>query len=313
VPVLESVPNVSEGRDPETIAAVARAFTSRGATLLDLHADADHHRSVFTLAGADEALVESLLAGIAVARERIDLRRHHGVHPRVGAVDVVPLVPLAPAEMARAVAAATRLAARVGEELGLPVFLYGENGGGRRPAFFRRGGPDELQRRVDAGEIAPAFGPRRLDAAAGAVLVGARKLLVAFNVELATTDVEIARAVAASVRESSGGLRGVQALGLLLAATGNAQVSLNIVDIELAHLHEVVARVREEASARGAAVVRGERVGLLPAAVVQRAAGAPGGELPSAETLAAAAAALFLEALPAGAVLELQLRARGLF
>jgi glutamate formiminotransferase len=200
----------------------------------------------------------------------------------------------------------------VGEELRLPAFLYGESGGGRRPAFYRRGGPEELQRRVDAGELAPAFGPRRLDDAAGAVLVGARKLLVAFNVELATSDLEIARAVAASVRETSGGIRGVQALGLRLGTTGNAQVSMNIVDIELAHLHEVVARVREEAAARGVAVVRGERVGLLPAVVVQRAAGAPAGELPTRETLTAAAAALALDSLPASGVLELQLREHGL-
>src|SRR5262249_54683264 len=157
------VPNVSEGRDGDVIAALADAF-STSARLLDVHSDVDHNRSVFTLAGAegdDDALVGSLLAGIAAAREAIDLGRHEGVHPRVGSADVVPLVPVRAADMHRACAAASTLGERVGAELGLPVFLYGEVGGGRRPAFFRRGGPEELQRRVDAGELHPDFGPVR--------------------------------------------------------------------------------------------------------------------------------------------------------
>jgi glutamate formiminotransferase len=288
---LESVPNVSEGRDAATVGALASAFSSRGARLLDVHSDVDHHRSVFTLVGEDAALVESLVAGIAAARERIDLARHEGVHPRVGAVDVVPLVPLVPADMERAKAAALEVAARVGSELGLPVFLYAESGGGRRPAFFRRGGPHELQDRVRAGELAPDFGPAELDPSAGAVLVGARRPLVAFNVELETGDVEHARAIATAVRESSGGLPGVQALGLLLAAVGRAQVSLNIVDVEATPLHVVVERIRAEAEARGVGVARGELVGLLPGSVVA----------------AAAAPALALPSLPTDRVLELRL------
>ena len=136
--------------------------------------DADHNRSVFTLVGEEGELVEALLAGIACARERIDLREHEGAHPRIGAADVVPLVPVRPEDMERARAAALELARRVGEELGLPVFLYGELAPGRGPAFFRRGGPAELQRRIDAGELAPDFGPARLDPSAGGVLVGAR-------------------------------------------------------------------------------------------------------------------------------------------
>ena len=137
------------------------------------------------------------------------------------------------------------------------MFLYAESGAGRRPAFFRRGGPEELQRRVDAGELAPDFGPARLDPGAGAVLVEARSPLVAFNVALASSDVEVARAVAAIVRESSGGLPGVQALGLLLERTGRAQVSMNILDVETTPLHEVVARVRSEAAAWGVEVAGG--------------------------------------------------------
>src|SRR5581483_6478876 len=166
-----------------------------------------------------------LLAGIACARERIDLRRHEGAHPRIGAADVVPVVPLRPEDAERARAAALELARRVGEELGLPVFLYADLAPGRGPAFFRRGGPSELQRRVDAGELAPDFGPLHLDPSAGAVLVGARRPLIAFNVNLRSRDVEVARAIAAVVRETGGGFPGVRALGLELPGAGLVQVS----------------------------------------------------------------------------------------
>lgn len=230
---------------------------------------------MFTLAGidGDDALVESLVAGIGRSRELVDLRRHEGVHPRVGAADVVPLVPIRPGDMDRARAAALALGQRVADELGLPVFLYGEVGEGRRPAFFRRGGPEALQARVDAGELAPDFGPRQLDPTAGAVLVGARAPLVAFNVDLATDDVEVARAIAATVREAGGGFPGVQALGLSLA--GRTQVSMNLLDTSRTALHEVVARVTAEAVARGVEVLGGELVGLLPAAVAIAAAAGP--------------------------------------
>jgi glutamate formiminotransferase len=267
---LESVPNVSEGRDPETIAALTAAFGAR-ARLLDVHTDADHNRSVFTLVGPDAELVEALLAGIACARERIDLRRHAGVHPRIGAVDICPVVPIVPADMERAKAAALVLAARVGEELGLPVFLYGELAPGRGPAFFRRGGPEELQRRLDAGELAPDFGPGRLDPAAGCVIVGARPPLVAFNVNLRGT-LETAREIAALVRETGGGFPGVRALGLELPSAGLVQVSMNIEDWQASPVHEVVARIAAEAEARGAEVVGSELVGLVPAGAVVTAA-----------------------------------------
>jgi glutamate formiminotransferase len=183
------------------------------------------------------------------------------------------------------------VARRVGEELELPVFLYAESGAGRRPAFFRRGGPDELQRRVDAGEVEPDFGPRTLHPRSGAVLVGARRPLVAFNVNLATDDVDVARAIAAAVRESSGGLPGVQALGLALARTGRAQVSMNLLDVDASPLHDVVARVREEARLRGVEIAGGELVGLLPGSVVA----------------AAAAPALALDRLASDRLLELRL------
>jgi glutamate formiminotransferase len=271
--VLEAVPNVSEGRDASAVEEIARAFASRAA-LLDVHADADHHRSVFTLAGDDEALVESLLAGIARALELVDLRMHDGVHPRVGAVDVVPLVPMVPQALEAAKSAALAVADRIGAELDLTVFLYGEVGGGKRPAFFRRGGLDELRRRLETGELEPDAGPRELDPRSGAVLVGARAPLVAYNVDLATDDVGVARAIAVAVRETGGGMPGVQAIGLHLPRSGRVQVSMNLLDLERSPLHAVVERVTGEARKRGVRVAGGELVGLVPERVLAEATAA---------------------------------------
>ena len=270
---LESVPNFSEGRDVRTIEAL-RAALADHADVLDVHSDADHNRSVFTLVGDDASLVNALLAGIACARERIDLRRHEGAHPRIGAADVVPIVALDPTDDERARACALRLADRIGTELELPVFLYAESAALRGAAFFRRGGPAELQRRIDAGELRPDFGPQRLDERAGGVIVGARRPLIAFNVNLATDDVEIARAIAAGVRETGGGFPGVRALGLALPSVGRAQVSMNVEDYEAAALHEIVERVEEEARAHGVEVAGAELVGLMPAGAAVAAAGA---------------------------------------
>ena len=269
--MLEAVPNFSEGRDAEVIEALRRAL-SAPARLLDVHVDADHHRSVFTLVGGAEPLVETLLAGIECARERIDLRRHAGAHPRIGAADVVPVVPLRPEQLETAQATATTLARRVGEELGLPVFLYGEIGGGRGPAYFRRGGPEALQARIDAGEVEPDFGPRQLDPRAGGVIVGARRPLIAFNVNL-RGELDVARAVAALVRESGGGFPGVRALGLNLPRADVVQVSMNVEDWEAAALHELVERVAVEAERLGAEVLGSELVGLMPAGAALAAAG----------------------------------------
>jgi glutamate formiminotransferase len=269
---LEAVPNFSEGRDRATIDAIGRALSSH-ARVLDVHSDADHNRSVYTLAGGEEELVAALLAGIACARERIDLRRHDGAHPRVGAADVVPLVPIGEEDAGRAQAAALVLARRVGEELALPVFLYGDLAAGRGPAFFRRGGPVELQRRLDAGEVVPDFGPAQLDERAGGVLVGTRFPLIAFNVDLAGDDLDAAREVARAVRERDGGFPGVRALGLRLPQAGHVQVSLNVEDWRVSPLHEVVAAVHREARARGLRVTGSELVGLLPAGAAVAAAG----------------------------------------
>jgi glutamate formiminotransferase len=268
---LESVPNFSEGRDERTIAALADALGA--ARLLDVHSDVDHNRSVFTLVGDEDALVEALLAGVACARDRIDLRGHEGAHPRIGAADVVPLVPIRPEHMPRAQTAAQTLAQRIGDELALPVFLYGELAETRGPAFFRRGGPQELQRRIADGELEPDFGPKRLHESAGAVLVGARKPLIAFNVNL-RGDLATAQEVAAAIRETGGGFPGVRALGLELPSAGLVQVSMNVEDWEAAALQDIVARVEQEALFRGATVVGSELVGLMPAGAAAAAAGA---------------------------------------
>jgi glutamate formiminotransferase len=270
---LESVPNVSEGRDAAVLAELRETMSSP-ARLLDVHTDWDHHRSVFTLVGSGEQLVETLLAGIRRAAERIDLDRHQGAHPRIGAADVVPLVPIEPEDEPRAREAALVLAERVGGELELPVFLYGRlTEDGREPAFFRRGGPEELQRRVDSGELAPDFGPARLHPSAGGVLVGVRRPLIAFNVNLRDGDVGVARDIARIVRERDGGFPGVRALGLDLPRAGLVQVSMNVTDWQAAALHEIVARIAVEAEARGAEVAGSELVGLMPAGAAVEAAG----------------------------------------
>jgi glutamate formiminotransferase len=270
---LEAVPNFSEGRDRDTIEAIADAL-GRGARLLDVHSDPDHNRSVFTLVGDDASLVDALVVGVACARDRIDLRRHEGAHPRIGAADVVPVVPLVPKDMERARAAASEVARRIGDELALPVFLYGELAPGRGPAFFRKGGTAELARRLREAELTADFGPAELHPSAGGVIVGARGPLIAFNVDLRGGSIDDARAIASLIRERDGGFPGVRALGLALPGTGRVQVSMNIEDWEAAALHEILARIEDEAAARGVEVAGSELVGLMPAGAAAAAAGA---------------------------------------
>jgi glutamate formiminotransferase len=261
-PTLLAVPNVSEGRDRAAIDAIARAFDGR---LLAVTSDPDHHRSVFTLAGRPGALHAHVLAGARETLARIDLSHHHGIHPRVGALDVAPIVHLDDATRGAACAEALVLADALAQELGLPVFLYGELAGGRTRAELRRGGPETLQRRIDAGELRPDFGPRRLHPRAGAVLVAARAPLVAFNVELeAPADLATARAIAAAVREGGPeGLPGVRALGLWLDHRGVAQVSTNVEDHRAVPLARLV-----EAIARHATPARAELVAPAPEAAL---------------------------------------------
>jgi glutamate formiminotransferase/glutamate formiminotransferase/formiminotetrahydrofolate cyclodeaminase len=261
---LLAVPNVSEGRDAATISEIAAAFASTGARLLDVHADADHHRSVYTLAGDTATLVSALVAGARACRELVDLRAQRGSHPHVGALDVAPLVHLDAARRGAACAAALV----AGEELGragLPVFLYGELAGGRTRAQLRAGGLAGLSGRIVRGELRPDFGPPHPDARTGATLVGARPPLVAFNIELAPpATLDDARAIAALVREGGAeGLPGVRAIGIVLAAREHpvAQVSANVEDHRRTTLAQVVGAV-----ARHAAVAGCELVGLAPRA-----------------------------------------------
>jgi len=268
--LLESVPNFSEGRDSSVLDAIGQAMADAGGRVVDIHADADHNRSVFTLVAPPEQLVESLAAGIAVAVARIDLRRHQGVHPRVGAADVVPIVRFGGDDRPER---AARLLARRVAMLGVPVLGYGELGEGRRPAFYRRGGMEHLAERMAAGEVEPLLGPAQLHETAGAVLLGVRPPLVAFNVDLDTDDVEVARSIAASIRERDGGLAGVQAIGLLLPSSGRAQVSTNLIDVDATPLWRVVEEIERLAGERGTRVHGSELVGLMPARVAAAAAG----------------------------------------
>ncbi|HEX8974983.1 MAG TPA: hypothetical protein VF781_00600 [Solirubrobacteraceae bacterium] len=260
---LLAYPNVSEGRDPETIAAVAAAF---GRGLLDHHSDADHHRTAYTLAGRPGALAGAVLSGAAEAVRRITIERHQGVHPRVGALDVAPIVYITPADRGAAAAEALLLADRLGSELAVPVLLYGALAGGRTRADLRRGGPTELARRLAAGELHADFGPAALHPTAGAVLVASRPPLIAFNVELApTATLDDARAAAAAIREGGvGGLLGVRAIGVWLESRGLAQVSTNIEDPLQTTPGAVIAAV-----ARRAPVAAAELVGLAPEAALR--------------------------------------------
>jgi glutamate formiminotransferase len=243
---LLAVPNVSEGRDQLAIEAIAQAF---GPGLLYLSSDHDHHRSVFTLAGSSGTLHAAVVQGARAVLERVDLARHEGVHPRVGALDVAPVVYLRDEDRGAATAEALVLADELGE-LGIPVFLYGDVGGGRTRAELRRGGPRELQRRIDAQELSPDFGPRDLHPTAGATLVSARPPLIAFNVEI-DAPLEQAKEIAARLRA----LPGVRALGLELRTAGTVQVSTNIEDHTRVTAADVVEAVREHARVTGAELV----------------------------------------------------------
>ncbi len=265
-PTLLAVPNVSEGRDETVLAAIGAAFATRDDVLvLDRHSDRDHHRTVFTLAGRPGALADALLCGATVAVERIEIGDGRGAHPHVGAIDVVPVVYLDDRARGAACAEALVVADRIGEELNVPVFLYGALGAGRTRAELRRGGVARLAERIRAGELRPDFGPGRPDPGAGATLVAARQPLVAFNLQLAPpASVEQARTIAAVIREGGAeGLPGLRAIGIELNGAV-AQVSMNVerpLEVPLARVIEAVRRHAEVASA--------ELVGLAPRAALE--------------------------------------------
>lgn len=264
--IVECVPNFSEGRRPEVIEQIVQAMRAvAGAQMLDVQADAAHNRSVMTVVGPPEAVVEAAFQAIARAAELIDMDTHHGEHPRLGATDVVPFVPVRDVTMEECVELARQLGRRVGEELGIPVYLY--EAAATRPervnlADVRRGEYEGLKAAIESDPArAPDFGPARLGSA-GATVIGARPFLIAFNVYLNTANVEIAQAIARAVRHSSGGLRYVKALGLLV--DGQAQVSMNLTDFSRTPLHRVVEMVRREAARYGASVTHSELVGMAP-------------------------------------------------
>jgi glutamate formiminotransferase len=254
---LLAVPNVSEGRDSAALAAISNAFAAHGARMLDLHTDPDHHRSVFSLAGQPGKLAEAVARGAEEAVTRIGLHAHAGEHPRVGAVDVAPIVYPRPDRRGDAVAEALVLADLLGTDLGLPVFLYGDLAGGRTRAELRRGGPEQLAKRVAAGELKPDAGPPHIDAARGAVLVAARPPLIAFNVELARpATLTDARTIAAAIREGgTQGLPGVRAIGLHLQRQDLVQVSTNIEDHTRTTPRRVVEAIAQHAFVQGAELV----------------------------------------------------------
>jgi glutamate formiminotransferase len=269
MPPLLAVPNVSEGSDAERLGRLEQAFT-RGATLLDRHTDADHGRTVFTLAGQPGALTEALVAGAEEAMETIDMHRYRGAHPAIGALDVCPIVWFHRDDREAARAEAIAVATQIGG-LGVPVFLYGElarDPGRAERAYFRNGGLPELWLRMESGELQPDFGPGLPHRTAGATLVTARPPLAAFNVELDSGDVEVAHAVAAGLREAGGGPAGVRAIGLLLSS-GRAQVSTNVHDPLSVPLAEIVERIRQLAAPLGARPVEAELVGLIPQDALQ--------------------------------------------
>ena len=269
-PLVECVPNFSEGRDPQVIDALRSALVSvPGVRLLDVQADASHNRAVFTFVARPDAALDAAFAAMRVAVERIDLTRHRGEHPRMGATDVVPFVPVAGVAMDDCVALARRLGERVGHELEIPVFLYA--GAATRPdrvllPDVRKGEFEGMRDRT----LEPDFGPARVHPTAGATAIGARPFLVAFNVYLETADVSIAKAIAKQIRTSSGGLPGVQASGFEVG--GVAQVSMNLLDIDTTSPATVFEAIRALAAQQGVDVQKSEIVGLIPERAILGAA-----------------------------------------
>jgi glutamate formiminotransferase len=270
--LIESVPNVSEGRNRPFVDELASALVAvSGLLLLDHSADPSHNRSVYTMAGEAGAVREGILRMFELALPRIDLRTHRGVHPRVGAVDVIPLIPLGGSTMAQCVELSRLLAASIAERFDVPVFLYEESATRperRRLENIRRGQAEGLARKMTLPEWAPDFGPSSPHPTGGATIVGARMPLIAFNVNLDSQDIHAARDIAAAVRESSGGLPHVKALGLMLEHRGLAQVSMNLTDYTRTPIQSAFDEVARQAEARGIEILDSELIGLIPQAAL---------------------------------------------
>ena len=266
--LIECIPNFSEGRRPEVIAQILDAVRQTpGCELLDSAPDASHNRVVVTFLGEPEAVIEGAYNAIAKATELIDMTVHHGEHPRMGATDVVPFVPVSEVSMKECIALAEKLAERVSETLNIPVYLYEQAArtpARRNLADVRRGEYEGLQTLIETEERRPDYGPAKMHPTAGATVIGARKPLVAYNVNLGTSDIKIARAIARKIRGSSGGFVHVKALGVMLEDRQIAQVSMNLVDYEGTSIHHAFEFVKREAERYGVSVVGSEVVGLLP-------------------------------------------------
>lgn len=267
--LIECVPNFSEGRDPGVVQSLATAITSvEGIRLLDREMDGDHHRSVLTFVGAPAAVLEAAFRSASEAVHRIDLNLHKGEHPRMGAVDVIPFIPLRGASMDDAVALARKLGERLGKELSLPVYLYAR--AAARPERvrlpdIRKGEFEGLREAIGRDpDRAPDFGPNRIHPSAGAVAVGARMPLIAYNINLESTDLKLAQRIAKSIRESSGGLPGVQAKGFELSAKGIVQVSMNLIDHRATGMRKVYESVERLATEAGVNIRESELIGLAP-------------------------------------------------
>ncbi len=271
--LLECIPNISEGKDRGKIDAVAAVISgAEGVELLDVCRDPDHHRTVFTFIGPPGELEKVALAALGRALKLIDMREHRGVHPRIGAVDVVPFVPLAGSDMEDAVEAAHSFGRRFAETYRIPVYFYGE--AALRPErrelpSVRRGGYESLEARLKDPHWRPDAGPAEFDPRSGAAAVGARVPLIAFNVNLRSGDVEAAKRIARAVRHSSGGLSHVRAIGVLLKSRGVAQVSMNLTDYRVTPVSKAFAAVKEEALKLGVDVLESELVGLIPEAALE--------------------------------------------
>lgn len=266
--IVECIPNFSEGRRPEIIEAIAMAIEACGVKLLSVSPDADHNRTVVTFVGGPEQVARAAVRGAEVASRLIDLNHHRGNHPRMGAVDVIPFVPIAGCDMKDCVALAHQVGAEIGNTLGIPVFLYEEAATAsarKNLADVRRGEFEGLRDRIgNDSDRVPDFGPTAIHPTAGCVAVGARMPLIAFNVNLGTDDLEIAKKIAKAVRGSSGGLVGCKALGIPLAERNQVQVSMNMVNYKETPLHRAFELVRIEAERYGVPVVGSEVVGLVP-------------------------------------------------
>jgi glutamate formiminotransferase len=312
--LVESVPNFSEGRRLEVVDRLAAAVDGApGAFLLDRTSDASHNRSVLTLAGEAGPVVSALEAAVAVAVAEIDMERHIGEHPRIGAVDVVPFVPLGDTAMAECVELARQFGARVADRFGIPVYLYAEAAttpARTKLADVRRGQYERLKAEIEEPERRPDFGPARLHPTAGAMAVGARPFLIAYNINLDSTDLELAKRIARAVRESSGGLPKVQASGFWIEELCRAQVSMNLLDFSVTPVWKVWEAVRDAADAEGVGLAESELIGLAPLAALVDVADRAGADRgPVAERLAAAARFLKLRDFSPLQALELRLEA----